>query len=260
MTIAKALFLSALVGLTLISLSGCSKNAASPEPAYTLSYGDSIIYLQPQADDYIVHPLQHRDGVYEGFPDGIEIDEVTGAINVSDSETGLRYEITHTSPSGKKTKTRVVLSGITFTDKYYFLSQNDSVAFPVYNANPAGAVPLNGSTFDEGDIANNGGCSVRTNNGQINLAETIRNGVFGATPENDKRETFEIRYRLNDNSGKAVNKLKVLLYYYETMADVPADVLETLRDREEQGVFLKTTSMNGKVAKPRPPCVIIIAN
>lgn len=253
--------LSVVLTLVLVSaISACSKNNSTPEREFVLSYGDSIIYLQPTAGDYIIHPLEHRAGTYSGFPEGIEIDEETGAIDVSDSETGLRYLITHTSPSGRKTQTKIVLSGITFTDRYYRLSQNDSIASPVYNASPYRQLPLTGSSFDEGGLANSGGCSVKTTNGQINLAETIRNGVFGATPENDKRETFEIRYRLNDASGKAENRLKVLLYYYETMADVPEDVLETLRDREEQGVFLKSGGALGKVAKPRPPCVIIIAN
>ena len=242
-------------------LASCTKNTDGGDDGdFKLSYGDSIIYLQPTADDYIVHPLHDAPGTYEGFPDGIEIDENTGAINVSDSETGLRYRITHTSPSGKQTETLVVLSGITFTDKYYFLSQSDSIAFPVYNADKNRELPLQGSVFDEGEIANTGGCSVRTTNGQINLAETIRNGVFGDVPENDKRETFEIKYRINDRSGKAENKLKVLLYYYETINDVPEDVLETLREREEEGVFLRTSSALGREAKPRPPCVIIIAN
>jgi len=253
-----------IIGLTFLFLNGallsCSKDSTSQKSDYILTYGDSIIYLQPVIDDYIVHPLEHRPGTYEGFPEGIEIDENTGAINVSDSETGLRYRITHTSPEGRKTETLVVLSGITFTDKFYFLSQNDSIAFPVYNADPARNLPLPGSVFDEGEVANSGGCSVRTSNGQINLAETIRNGVFGDVPENDKRETFEIKYRLNDRSDKAVNKLKVLLYYYETMDDVPEDVWETLNEREEEGVFLRSSAALGRVARPRPPCVIIIAN
>jgi hypothetical protein len=233
-----------------------SNNGNNNNP-YNLSYGDSIIYLRAQASDYIIYPTEHRDGVYAGFPDGIEIDDITGAINVSKSETGLRYRITHRAPDGTETKTIIVLSGITFTDKFYHLSQNDSVAFPVYNANAVRSLPLNGSTFDEGNAANSGGCSVQTINGQINLAQSVRNGIFGSTPQNDVRKDFEIAYRLNDESGKTLNKLKVRLYYYNTMADVAPDLLETLQDRADQGVFLRTAGA-ARVAKPRPPCVIII--
>lgn len=235
----------------------CDKPASDPGGPYNLSYGDSIVYLKAQSADFIVYPSEHRAGIYSGFPDGIEIDDNTGAINVSKSETGLRYRITHTAPNGTVTNTLIVLSGITFPDKFYNLSQNDSIAFPVYNASPLRSIPLAGSTFDEGNGANTGGCSVQTINGQINLAQSVRNGIFGNTPQNDVRKDFEIAYRLNDGSDKTLNKLKVRLYYYHTMADVAPDLLETLQDRTDQGVFLRMTG-TGRLAKPRPPCVIIV--
>jgi hypothetical protein len=244
----------------------CTKNTTTDNPdtgPYVLSYGDSILYMKPSAGDYIVSPTKQRPGTYTGFPEGIEIDETTGAINVTNSETGLRYRITHTAPDGTKTETKVVLSGITFLDKFYNLSTGDSVAFPVYNSSVSRTLPLAGSSFDEGNICNGAGCAVKTTDGTINLAQTVRNGVFGSTPRNDRRETFEIRYKINDASGKRENKLKVLLYWYDTMADVPADVWETLNSRTADGVFLRgngASSVEGisATAKPRPPCVIVI--
>lgn len=253
-----------LIPFAAVLVFSCKKSSGEgPSGLYNLSYGDSIIYLRVQSDDYVISPVEHRPGRYEGFPEGIEIDEETGEINVSKSETGLRYRITHTATNGVVTTIKIVLSGITFTDKYYRLSQNDSIAFPVYNATPGNAVPVTGSIFDEGNGANSGGCSVRTTNGQINLAESVRNGIFGAVPKNDERRDFDIVYRLNDPSNKAVNKIRVRLYYYERMSDVPDDLLETLFEREQQGVFLRTTESLrvtevNKVAKPRPPCVIIV--
>lgn len=257
------ILLFALITGFLIS---CSKNGDNNDGPYQLSYGDSILYLKSSGGDYIVYPTSHKSGTYTGFPDGIEIDDLTGAINVSKSETGLRYRITHTATDGTITTTKVVLSGITFTDHYYHLSTGDSVAIPVYNASLSRILPVSGSSFDEGNTANSGGCSVKTTNGQINLAETVRNGVFGSTPQNDVRKDFDIEYRLNDESGKSLNKLRVRLYYYETMADVPPDLLQTLQDREDLGVFLRNntasslneTSRIEKEAKPRPPCVIVI--
>ncbi len=259
----------AALALTVVSMSGCDGDDISPSGPYNLSYGDSRLYLRPQSNDYIVYPTERRPGVYEGFPDGIEIDEESGAINVSDSETGLRYRITHTAPDGTQTTTMVVLSVITFFDKFYNLSQHDSVAFPVYNATNGIPLPITGSVFDEGGLANGSGCEVGTINGQINLAQTVRNGIFGSNPSNDDRKDIDIVYRLNDASGKAVNKIRVRLYYYTSMATVAPDLLETLRDREELGVFLKNTPVpsNGggtsaarqlREAKPRPPCVIIV--
>jgi hypothetical protein len=203
----------------------------------------------------------------------MEIDDNTGAINVSKTETGLRYRITFTSADGATSSTMVVISGINFPDKFHYLSQGDSIAFPVYNASPFRSLPVTGSVFDEGNNANSGGCSVKTLNGQINLSQTVRNGVFGNTPQNDSRRDFDIFYRLNDQSGNAKNKISVRVYYYDTINDVAPDLLQTLNDRENQGVFLGTiysgfpsgpgfsrNSSTAGLAKPRPPCVIIIAH
>jgi hypothetical protein len=254
--------LSAFLLLVISLMYFSCKKEGTGQGSYGLSYGDSILYLRPSSGDYIVYPTIQRSGSYEGFPEGIEIDDITGAINVSKSETGLRYKITHTATDGTKTSGMVVLSGITFTDRFYRLSQNDSVAFPVYNANPTRAIPTSGSIFDEGGGASTSGCDVKTINGQINLAQTVRNGIFGSTPSNDSRRDVEIIYRLNDGSGKAVNKLKVRLYYYTSMSAVAPDLLETLDDRETEGVFLRGSSAERtqRDARPRPPCVIIIAN
>lgn len=259
--------LAALLSVGWIS---CSKSGTPGDPAdngpYQLSYGDSIIYLKPSAGDYIISPVKYRAGIYSGFPEGIEIDDATGAINVSKSETGLRYRITHISPQGDTTKTMVVLSGITFTDHFYILSTGDTVAHPVYNASPSRVLPLAGSNFDEGNLANGGGCAVRTDNGKINLAESIRSGIFGSSPRNDDKKEIEIKYRINDASGKSLNKLKVLLYWYNSMADIPQYLWDILSDRASQGVFLRGSSAADateaarleQAAKPRPPCVIIV--
>jgi hypothetical protein len=257
-----------IISLAILILLSCNKeNAAVP---YKLNYGDPVIYLKNQSTDYIVYPSETRTGTYVAFPEGIELDDKTGAINVSKSETGLRYKITFTGANGDTSSTIVLLSGINFPDKFYHLSLNDSIAFPVYNANPSSSLPVSGSVFDESNSANSGGCSVKTNNGQINLAQSVRNGIFGSTPQNNVRKDFDIVYRLNDESGKAQNKLRVRLYYYNSMADVAPDLLQTLDDRQKQGVFLEKSkpvnspvsargSFSTALAKPRPPCVIIIA-
>lgn len=162
----------------------------------------------------------------------------------------------------------VVLSGVTYFDKYHHFSQNDTVSLPIYNASEARALPVNGSIFDEGNTANSGGCSVRTDNGKINLAQCVRNGVFGASPQNNVRRDFDIVYRLNDSSNKSLNKIRVRLYYYNTMADVPPDVLQEMQARQDDGVFLRngnstvtnTSTLVSGASKPRPPCIVIIVN
>src|SRR4051794_18762440 len=89
-------------------------------PGLSISYGDSIFYLSPQQTDYIVSPVKVQSGQYSGFPEGIELDTKTGEINISKSETGLRYRITFI-PDGTmdSTSTDIVISGINYLDGFY---------------------------------------------------------------------------------------------------------------------------------------------
>lgn len=262
-----------LCALLLVILSvGCEKSGTEPKP-YTLTYGDSILYVKNQAADYIVAPAEALPaGRFDGFPEGIQIDDVTGAINVSKSETGLRYRITFTeTATGKTTTTIVLISGINYFDKIYNLSSSDTLALPVYNASVSRTVPTN-SVFDDDNGCNGVGVAVNKDNAVINLAQTIRNGVFGATPKNGEIKEVDLKYRVNDGSGKSLNSLKVKLYYYNTAADIDPAYIQLLKDREGT-VFMANdrfqwgqeilsgaagTNGAGGVAKPRPPCIFIL--
>src|SRR5687768_668352 len=58
-------------------------------------YGDSIIFLQPATGQYTVNPVNNSgiQGTYLSWPEGLNINKNTGVINVSKSETGVRYKI-----------------------------------------------------------------------------------------------------------------------------------------------------------------------
>jgi hypothetical protein len=228
-----------------------------------LSYGDSIFYVSGQSTDLQVGPIHPAAGSYSSFPEGLELDPSSGVINVTRSEAGMRYRISFKSTAGDTSNAYVVISGINFPDKYYRLANADSIAFPVYNADPSRPVPA--GIFDEDKIANSSGCAMRTNNGQINLKESIRNGLFGSTPKNDTRKDFEVKYRLDDKSGKALNKIKILLYYYDSMADVPQDLQQTVREHQAMTFQPDNTPIVNMpiasiAAKPRPPCIIVIGH
>ena len=100
-----------------------------------------------------------------------------------------------------------------------------------------------------------------TENGQINLASSIRQGLFGKPAKFGAAAEVETRYRLNDGSNKAQNGLKVKFYLYRRKSDVPQDLLQLLGDR--QGMFLRTADISKTakeaLAKPRPPCIIVLA-
>jgi hypothetical protein len=263
----------------------CKKDNNSPSvppiltPRLSISYGDSVFYLNPQNDDYIIRPVKVQSGEYIGFPEGIDIDSKTGEINVSKSETGLRYRITFI-PAGTfdSIATNIIISGINFLDGFYKLTTADSLLKPIYNASVNNQVPgvNNGTIFDDGSSCNTAGCNVNTLLGSINLAQTVRNGVFGTTPANNDRHEFDLNYRINDKSGKTLNTLKVKLYYFDSINDVTQEVFDIIDSRQGAilGVnpkptpFEKMTSVNSvveqtvllgkQIPKPRPPCIFIL--
>lgn len=247
-------------------LSSCSKSTSETATLmpYALSYGDSLLYPRDQSSDYLVYPAQQKTGSYSAYPEGIAIDPTTGAINISKSETGMRYLVTYTSPAGETATTPVILSGVNFRDGFYHLSAGDSILSPVYIGN--NRVMPGGSLFDDGNGARAGGCAVQTGDGSINLAQTVRNGAFGIIPSNDSRRDFNIVYRVNDISNRSSNKINVRFFYYHTMADVAPDVLQILHDRGEDGLISNPTGLvhnNSFVTergKNRPPCVVLIAD
>lgn len=268
------------LSLLLMLVFSCKKNNDQPAPATDnkLSYGDSIFYIRSQAADYMVSPVDAPAGQYFGFPQGIELDGNTGAINVSKSEAGLRYRIFFVPAGTEDTLTTVItISGVNFLDGFYKLSAGDSIVYPVYNGRKDNPIPglNNGSLFDEGSNCNSLGCNVDVVNGQINLAQTVRNGVFGSIPSNNDRHEFQMNYRINDKSQEAANTIKVKLYYFDTMSDVTQEVYDIISSRE--GTIIESTGnprLNlpprisspitvmgvpgaGK-AKPRPPCIFIV--
>jgi hypothetical protein len=248
----------------------------TPAPDYKLSYGDSVLYLKNSGGTQIVSPVTPMRGEYESFPDGLEIDEETGDIDLSNSETGLRYRITFTPAEGGQTYTTMVLvAGVNYLDKFHFLSKNDTLSKAVYNADLAKQVPVSsGKTVFDVDLGcNKEGIAIDVNTGTINLAETIRRGFFGKHPDNEKRDEFELKYKIDDKSGRATNSIKIKLYYYNTLADVPEKYFELLEEREGTILWANNThspaeeisggatgiaGVSGQDSRPRPPCIFII--
>lgn len=262
-----------LLGVLAQLLFSCDKTQTTPNPnpdpnpkPTVLSYGDSILYIKNQASDYIVLPNLSKAGTYLSFPEGMEIDPSTGAINVSKTDAGLKYKVSFIETGKKDTvSTFVTISGINYLDGFYKLTTADSIIRPLYNANPNISIPgiNSGSLFDLGSGCNSQGCTVNATDGKINLAETVRNGVFGSTPSNNDRHEFELNYQINDKSGKATNTLKVKLYYFNTVNDITPEAYDIIASR--QGTIFLTglqtpVATQAKVGKPRPPCIFIVGH
>jgi hypothetical protein len=241
----------------------------------TLSYGDTIFYLHTAAPNIISPKNFNRQGKFYGFPKGIELDSITGKIDLAESETGLRYKILFVPNGTTDTiRTKLVISGINFYDGIYNLSKGDSIAHSIYNASGVPFVPGqfgsgNANVFDDGNGCNSQGCAVSLINGKINLAKSIRDGAIPRI--NDSQKEFAYYYRMDDQSGKALNRLKVKLYFYNTVADIPQylwDILlidhaGTILTRSNSGGGVMEVAAQGAAAasaRPRPPCLVVILN
>jgi hypothetical protein len=242
-----------------------------------LSYGDTIFYLHPGINNVnnIIAPKNFtKAGKFYGFPKGIELDSITGKINLTESESGLRYKILFVPKGTKDTiRTKIVISGINFYDRIYNLSKGDSIAPSIYNASGVPFFPGQfgsgkSNVFDDGNGCNSQGCAVSLINGKINLAKSLRNGAIPRL--NDSQKEFSYYYRMDDRSDKALNKLKVKLYYYNTAADIPKYLWDILLIDHAGTIIPSTRNAGIKIpaasqatteiatAKPRPPCIIII--
>jgi hypothetical protein len=244
----------------------------NPPPNTTkLSYGDSIIYLQPSTGDFKVmpQPLGGKQGQYLAFPDGLDLNALTGEINVTNSETGMRYKVMFIPTGTTDTlTTKIVLSGISYKDFYHIQAANDSLSRPFYNANFNNFnMPCTGAgcQFDVNGSARAAGLVINPATGVINLKRTLTNGFFrvGPAQDGDKKDVY-LSYKLNDASNGAINVIRIKLYFYNNQSTVDANLAQLLIDRSD--VFLRVMSntidynslFRTNAAKPRPPCIIIM--
>lgn len=254
--------------LLLILAASCKKDSASAGMG-RLQYNDSIFYLR--TTDYTVLPLGKRTGTYTAFPGNLDIDNSTGAVTITvkgkdgESQTGLRYKIRFTSVT-ETDSTYITLGGLQYFDQFYYLSHNDSIIAPFYNGSATATTPA-------GNYAVNADNKLAINpqNGQINIAETIRRGFFDNPLHGSWKQTT-IKYTYADNG--AVNAMDVILYYYNTLNDVPSNVSALMQAHQRllaptmaapsipgtTGAIDNNLSSDLSPSKPRPPCIIIIGH
>ncbi len=274
--------LGVVLSLILINLS-CKKDKTPAEetppvvvtpPNKTLSYANDILFTQENNASVLAKPIKNPGtGNYSSFPDGLVIDEKTGEINLNKSETGLKYKVTFVSDNTKDTaSTLVTVAGINYDDGIYNLSLGDSIAKPFYNANHNLKLPEQGNIFDEDGGCKKAGIIIDNKNAIINLAQSVRNQAIdtGATEE------VKLAYRINDDSKRALNNLRVKIYFYRNSQEIPKYLSELLKERKTtilnenitnaasvQTNFITAsklpTTLLQRQARPRPPCIIVVS-
>ncbi|WP_127129682.1 hypothetical protein [Pseudoflavitalea rhizosphaerae] len=271
-------------------LTGSLPETATARPVFNSNctgpdYGTALVCpkWKGPGNDYIISPLNNPGaGTYFAMPQGLVIDSATGSINISKSETGARYLVGFVKEGSSDTCTKeLVLSGITYVDSVYVLSENDTLAIPYYNADPSATSVCDNSSdhpapgnndceFDDGDDDDNGNgqadepppgqkandqhVRVRTTNGVINLRQSLEEGAFGQNPQNGDSKDVTIYYRLSDCSNKALQKITVRLFYYEKASDIPQTLTADIRSKRND--FFLSRYIYAPLA-PRPPQVII---
>lgn len=260
---------------TLLLLFSCKKGQTSTNVPIDQSKGiymDSVFYIQ--SSEYNVKPAITVAGTYASSPEGLEIDNKTGEINVNKSETGLKYRVTFTSAvSGETKASQIIISGINYLDKIYNLAAGDSIAEPIYNANAKLLLPNTGTAnlFDENGGCKKAGIAVSTTTAKINLAQSVRSQAIdtGATEE------VKLAYRINDGSNKALNGLNVKIYFYRNVKEIPQYLTDLLNARKTsilsigpadqpmpgsmQSLMSIAAAKVQSVARPRPPCIIVVS-
>ncbi len=258
-------------------------NNTSTKPACNLiAYSDTLFFLENTKNDLKIDPLVRRKGEYGAYPEGLEINKSNGEINITKSESGLRYDVFFVPDKTTDTCfTKLTISGVDYQSKIYLLSKNDKTAVPIYNNNPLLPIPgvSSGKTeFDDGEDDDNGdgtadeplpgqevipqGLDISKIDGKIKLDNSLKKGFLGANYKNGDNKKVKLYYRLDDKSGKSLNKIELEFHFFEKELYIP----KSLKDKflENQSSFnllhtgIKYARIFGIFRKPRPPQIIIV--
>jgi hypothetical protein len=226
-------------------------------------YGDSILYPQPGNGDFYVYNQnsQGLNGTYLSWPAGLVMNSTTGAIDLTQSQTGARYDVAFVQSGTTDTcMSQVIIAGAAYMDSVYVLSQNENTAEPYFNANPYAPSPCTsnggkGCDFDYNHAAQNQGVVIDHQSGNIDLEKTMQKSLFHLLPVNGTTVYSTIYYKLDDNSNNAPQNIQVKFVYYNHLSDVPNSTLLTITDH-----LLNTLDdlLLSKGPSTRPPYIIIV--
>ncbi len=281
-----------------------SNGTVAPSATFTTDvtkspyYGESILYVQGNTTAaYQFKPTNRLGtGSYVAWPAGVTIDPETGIIDASKSEPGSRYNVGFVSAAtGDTSYSQVIIDGVTYVDGVYALDSKDSVLSPYYNTSAITpwsadnkAISYWGGRADGPQFdapiagvasANEQGLNVSPTDGSINLANSLRQGLFGNNPQNGDTKEIPIYYRLGDGSRHSLLKSTVVVHYYYTLADVPGYLLVACRTSQkafagQDAAFsmieadasvttplatgTTTTTTGAAPVAPRPPQVVLV--
>jgi hypothetical protein len=242
-----------------------NNNGGAPAPGCPVSpiYGDSIIFTQPSGSDYIYNVVNNPGpGKYYSWPAGLSLDQNTGAIDLTTSQTGMKYAIGYVRTGTADTcMSTLIVGGAAYYDSVYILADGQTTASPYFEANPwlPSICAGGGCTFDVNGAAAAKKVIVDKTTGVIDLQKTLNGtgllgGAFGLLPQDGSVITTTIYYKLNDASNQAMENISVQIEYYNSASSINSGVLTGLLN-------LTNSLLSGNIistsANPRPPLIII---
>lgn len=280
-TFAGAVNIDSILGLETIAAVPYP-NSGSFKCSIERIYKDSVLYNDkgPGSSSIVKVDKNPGAGKYYSWPQGLAIDSVTGSINVTASAGGYRYTVGFVKNGTRDTCLQnIIISGATYKDGIYVLANNDTLAYPYFNADPAGAAICDNSgdndyqdnqghgngnhkcEFDAADPkgkkgrANSKHVKVRTISGAINLKKTQEEGAFGATvPVNGQGIMVPVYYKLQDKGNKTLQKVNVQVIYYDRQTDIPVSLVSYINRRKSRTESRALITPDGN---PRPPLIVI---
>ncbi|MGB3780727.1 MAG: hypothetical protein WA960_20350 [Tunicatimonas sp.] len=232
-----------------------------------LSYkGDGPVFrpTDPSVSFFITPTFEGEvpEGRFTVEPEGLDIDTQTGVININTSEAGVQYYIRFVSTDGRiACETSIVIGGIDYIDRVYVLEDNEFEAVPIVDGINEEVRGVKGF-FDEAALfelelgqgqpsAASRGLEIDNRTGIIDLQQTIVNfREEGVDLVEEPTRDFEIFYTL-EAEPTFLNSLKVQIFYYETVSDIPQGLIALLNEKQRYPI-------NGREERERPTYIIIV--
>lgn len=230
-------------------------------PATVLSYGDTIFSASVVGNEKKIIPISKpsQPGYFAVNLPGLDLDSASGRINISKSESGLKYRVYYLSYANLPVdSTTIIISGIDYQDKIYNVGSDaseDKIAMPIFDMSPGLPLPCasangTGCKFDETDLngdnapdvigANNSKLIIDTATGAIDLKKSLDAGVFGSiaqsnpTAMNGRKKDVSIYYWLGDGLTRSLKKITIRLVYYQSKAMVPESMTLEIDSRNQR--------------------------
>jgi hypothetical protein len=232
-------------------------------------YGDTVLYPQPtgDADDIVSLVNDPGPGHYFSWPAGLSLNAVTGAINISKSETGQRFAIGYVKEGTHDTcLSTLIIGGADYMDSVYVLENGATIAAPYFDASAYQASDCSGPgnsghcSFDVNGSATNQHIFIDKFSGEIDLEKTLNGdnntpGAFGSVPVNGATVNVTITYSLKKHSNSAPQSINVTLKYYDSMSQVDPSIVAAIQTRL---INIMSGNLISYTMNPRPPLIVII--